>query len=73
MSNHIVQYIHCKKCLEELPENTSPQMYAHLEMGWTRAGFEVRCVRHDVSVMHIDLLGQKVAYYKEKTKDILPS
>lgn len=66
MDNHIVQYFHCKQCLDELPEDISPKDYARFEVGWTQHGFQVRCVRHDMNVIHIDFMGQKVTYFKEK-------
>lgn len=63
--NHIVQYFHCSRCLDELPEGKSPRGYAKLEVGFTKAGIQVRCTRHDMNVVHLDFLGQKVAYYSD--------
>lgn len=60
----ITQYMHCKKCLKQIPDGVSPRDYARLEAGITKEGFQVRCVRHEMNVYHIDLLGQKVEYAK---------
>lgn len=65
MSKHkeeISAFIHCKKCLEIKPDGMSPQEWSDNEMGWTKKGFQVWCVRHKINVLHIDFLGQKVNY-----------
>ena len=38
MLNHIGAYIHCKKCLNELPEDQSPSEFARTQTGWTEKG-----------------------------------
>ena len=58
--NHIMQYFHCKMCLDDIPENVSPQDYSHIEAGFTDIGFQVRCIRHNVNIVHLDLQGAKV-------------
>lgn len=58
--NHIIQYFHCKQCLDELPEDMTPQAYSHNEVGFTEVGFQVRCIRHDMNIAHFDLQGAKV-------------
>lgn len=58
--NRIQAYMHCKRCLAELPPDESPQSYARLQAGWTPEGWQLWCVRHNMNVIAIDLLGQKV-------------
>lgn len=59
-SDRVIQaFMHCGKCLKELPSGTSPREYARLEAGWTEQGFQLWCVRHEVNVMHVDFEGQK--------------
>lgn len=53
-------YLHCAKCLEELPEDQSPAEFARLSVGWTRLGLQVWCHRHDLNVINLDFKGQKV-------------
>ena len=55
----IEAYIHCAKCLNELPVGTSPREWAQHEVGWTRAGLQVWCRRHECNVMHIDFQSQR--------------
>ncbi len=57
--NEIVQYLHCAVCLNELPVGLSPREFAQLEVGFTVAGLQVWCKRHEVNVMHVDFQGQK--------------
>ena len=56
----IDMFWHCKKCLEELPTNTAPRDWVRIEGGWTKVGFQIWCVRHEMNVLNIDLDGQKV-------------
>lgn len=67
----IKQFFHCAKCLRDLgigpgvllrvaPPDESPRTYSRLEAGWTAKGFQVRCVRHDENIIHVDFKGQKV-------------
>jgi hypothetical protein len=58
-TNEIQLFIHCKKCLEELPEGKSPREYAELEAGFTPLGVQIWCKRHEVNVVHIDFEKQK--------------
>lgn len=53
----ILTYLHCGQCLEELPNGTSPRDWAQLSVGWTRAGLQVWCKRHECNVMHVDFEG----------------
>ncbi|MHA2265049.1 MAG: hypothetical protein ACXAEN_21870 [Candidatus Thorarchaeota archaeon] len=57
--NVIGTYFHCGLCMAELPENESPRNYARLEVGFTDCGVQVRCVRHDANVVHIDFEGHR--------------
>lgn len=57
--NCIGAYIHCAKCLKEIPAGVAPVEWAWISIGWTKIGFQVFCNRHKVNVMHIDLQGQK--------------
>ena len=43
-------------------EDYSPREWARFEFGMTRKGFQLRCVRCDKNIVHLDLLGQKIAY-----------
>ena len=56
--NCINLYLHCGKCLKEVPEGTSPREYQRIQVGWTDRGLQVWCVRHDCNVVHIDFEGQ---------------
>ncbi len=57
--NEIVGFIHCAKCLKELPGGASPRGWAQLEVGWTAQGFQVWCKRHDCNILHVDFEGAK--------------
>ena len=60
-ANRISMFFHCSKCLEEIPEGVSPREWARLEVGWTKEGLQVWCKRHEMNVVDLDFLGQKVA------------
>jgi hypothetical protein len=60
--NEIVTFFHCRVCLETIPDGVSPRENAQLEVGWTPAGLQVWCKRHEKNVMNLDFLGQKVGY-----------
>lgn len=67
----IVSFMHCKRCLEEymadkaIRSTMAPRDYARISVGWTNLGIQVWCVRHDMEIVHIDFLGQKVSYAKK--------
>jgi hypothetical protein len=67
MENRILQFWHCGKCIDELPEGVSPREYIHVEVGFTPAGVQIWCVRHEENIIHLDFMGQKVKYYEEVT------
>jgi len=54
----IDSYIHCGKCLDELPDGETPQDYKNYDIGFTDTGLQVWCVRHNCNVMHVDFEGQ---------------
>lgn len=62
--NEIHSFFNCKECLDELPDGESPESYARLSCGWTPRGMQLWCVRHNRNVVHINFLGQKVAYVR---------
>jgi len=55
--NCIVMHTHCGLCLESVPDGVSPQEWRRVEVGWTRKGLQVWCLRHDCNIMHIDFDG----------------
>ena len=61
INNHILSFYHCKTCLNDR-ENYSPREWARFEFGLTKKGFQLRCVRCDKNIVHLDLLGQKITY-----------
>lgn len=56
----ITAYMHCGKCIDELPRGVSPSEYQRLEIGLTDIGLQVWCKRHNLNVAHIDFDGAKV-------------
>jgi hypothetical protein len=57
--NCIDAYMHCGRCLKEKPADVSPRDWARLECGWTTAGFQVWCKRHECNIIHVDFEGVK--------------
>ncbi len=57
---NIVSFWHCKSCLYKRPESVSPREWAHFEFGATPQGYQLRCVRCDKNIIHLDLMQQKV-------------
>lgn len=51
----ITTYLHCAKCLRELPVGTSPMDYQRVQVGLTEYGIQVWCTRHDLNVAHVTL------------------
>jgi len=61
MENEIKLYFHCKKCCEENKERfQNMREYSSIECGWTEAGFQVWCKRHNCNVVNVGFKGQKV-------------
>ncbi len=54
MQNKIEMYCHCARCLENLPVGTSPSEYSQLECGFTEDGFQVWCMRCNISVVYME-------------------
>ena len=65
----IDNYFHCKSCLEQIPDDVSPRDWARINVGFTQLGLQVWCARHDKEIVHIDFLGQKVAYVPQSEED----
>jgi len=55
--NQIQAFMHCGKCLAQIPEGVSPGEWADLEFGFTQTGLQVWCRRHDCNLVHIDFEG----------------
>ena len=53
ITNEINAFMHCRLCIEELPAGESPRSYARFDVGWTRLGLQVWCIRHEVNVLNI--------------------
>ena len=71
--NHIGLYFHCQQCLDEKPDVVSPQEYCRLQVGWTKKGVQVWCVRHDCNVVHLDFMGQQIGYAEAEPVEPEPS
>ena len=57
--NEIVLFMHCGMCIEDKPDDISPQDWARIEVGWTEKGLQVWCKRHGCNMIHMDFEGQK--------------
>ncbi len=62
----IIQYMHCRKCLEEIQDmvrrtgqSQSPATYSRYDIGFTKLGLQVWCRRHEINIVHIDFEGQQ--------------
>lgn len=55
----IEMYLHCGKCIKEIPNGVTPREYTNYEVGWTKQGLQVWCKRHECNVVHIHFEGQK--------------
>ena len=53
-NSDINQYMHCKKCLDELPSEVSPKEWSRMAVGRTDYGLQVWCNRHDSNIIHLD-------------------
>ena len=60
-SNHILTFIHCSKCIQEVTKNDteSPMSYARISVGWSIWGIQLFCNRHNCNIMHVDFEGNK--------------
>lgn len=48
-------YMHCKMCLEEVPEDLSPAEYQSVEVGVVKDTLIVQCKRHNLLVFKTQL------------------
>lgn len=55
----IQAYFHCRKCLDERPDNMSPIEFSKISVGFTKLGIQVWCDRHMCNIFHMDLQGHK--------------
>jgi hypothetical protein len=55
----IFSFLHCAVCLSEIPPGESPESFARYSVGFTPAGLQVWCVRHNCNIVHIDFEGQQ--------------
>jgi hypothetical protein len=60
IKNYIDMYMHCPHCLDEQPHDVTARDWARLNIGMTKEGMQVWCVRHDMNVMAFDFLGQTI-------------
>jgi len=60
-TNDIKMFFHCKDCLNDKPDDASPQEWSRLEVGWTVKGLQVWCIRHCHDVITLDFQGQKAS------------
>lgn len=60
-TDKIISFLHCSVCAQEWKEDKSinstmsPKDYQKIQIGSTKLGFQVWCVRHECNIMHIDL------------------
>ncbi len=57
--NSIIQYLHCSMCMRDIPDGVSPALYQRVNVGFTKIGMQVWCVRHGVNIIHVDFDGHK--------------
>jgi hypothetical protein len=50
-TKQIQTFLHCARCTRENP-GMPPKKWARLEVGFTRRGLQVWCLRHDMEVAH---------------------
>ena len=54
--NAIASFMHCKLCLNQIPDDTSPREWVQIEVGMTGQGnFQVWCIRHEIEVAYFDI------------------
>ena len=74
MKNDIQIFLHCKTCLDKRPKDKdnnfllSPREWVHLEVGFTKKGLQIYCVRCEKNVCALDFLGKQVAYDSKRHK-----
>lgn len=55
----IESFMHCGRCLSEKPDDISPRDYARVNVGFTKQGLQVWCIRHNLNIVHIDFEGRQ--------------
>ena len=70
LPKEIVRFAHCRRCFESMPNDQSPQSWAHLDVGFTDKGFQVWCLRHDINVVTIDVSEHFDSGFNEKITDV---
>ena len=60
LKNSIGTFYHCGNCLEQRPEGVSPREWLRAGFGPTPKGFQLWCVRCEMSIVSFNLLGQKI-------------
>lgn len=55
----ILQYLHCRKCIEQKPLGISMSEWGGYDIGWTKLGLQVWCKKHQCNIMHVDFEGQQ--------------
>jgi len=73
MTQRIFMYMHCRRCLESMPAGQSAETWARLNAGWTKEGFQVWCVRHNVNVFDGHLDGHKLRQLPDDYEGDTPS
>ena len=58
-ASQIVAFFHCVQCVHEKPLGVSPREWAKIEVGWTKRGFQVWCLRHHTNIIHMDFEGMQ--------------
>jgi hypothetical protein len=59
VTNEIKLFFHCGNCMPQKPEDVSARDWSRVECGWTTLGFQVRCMRCDLNIIHVDFEGRK--------------
>ena len=55
IENQINVYLHCKRCIEEKPDDVSPMEWARVQCGITLTGeIQAWCNRHDINIAILD-------------------
>ncbi len=55
--NKIKAYFHCKHCFDQKPASISPREWLRIEVGWTKLGLQIWCMRCECNIVHIDFEG----------------
>jgi len=58
-TNEITAFFHCRSCAPRKPGHLSLREWARPEVGWTKLGLQVWCVRCEKNVVHVDFQNQQ--------------